>query len=76
MSSTTFTEKSVEKKDGARVHEKSVTASDAEAIDYTGGDDALQIVGERRQAEFSEEYYANLRRKLVKSRSSTIGISF
>lgn len=41
--------------------------TEANVIDAGDGDEALLLVGAERTTEFSEEYYANLRRKLVRN---------
>ena len=48
------------------VDEKHVVDSDtASYVDTLEGDEALQLVGRERTAEFSEDYNRRLRRKLV-----------
>ena len=47
--------------------DKDVEISSADSVAITDADEALELVGLRREAQFSEEYYAKLRRKLVSS---------
>lgn len=57
-------QKSVDEK--IRDEEKRVYETDASTIaDSSDGDEALKLVGREREAQFSEEYNAKLRAKLV-----------
>ena len=47
------------------VNEKDVEISSTESLRLSDADEALELVGMRRTAEFSEEYMLKLRRKLV-----------
>ena len=47
------------------MNEKDVEVSSADSLQLTDADEALELVGVRRTAEFSEEYMLKLRRKLV-----------
>lgn len=45
------------------------TIGTVSVVDSVNDDEALKLVGKERSAEFSEEYYRKLRRKLVRSSS-------
>ena len=53
---------------GSPIDEKHNEAQVSVEEDVTDADEALGLVGMRRTAEFSEEYYKKLRRKLVCSK--------
>ncbi len=67
MSQRTSIEKAEKMPDSPVVDEKqAVTLETASVVDsIEGGDDALNLVGRERSAQFSEEYNRRLRRKLV-----------
>jgi ACS family allantoate permease-like MFS transporter len=68
---STFAEKRASKKDSVDVQEKAV--DEQTSFDQSHGDDALQLVGSQRTTQFSEAYYARLRRKLVSRDSLRAG---
>lgn len=61
-------QKSVEEKiRGSADEEKHVYETDVNSIvDSTEGDEALKLVGREREVQFSDEYNAKLRAKLVR----------
>lgn len=71
--------KSIEKLDNAanspvvdEKHVDSEIASVSVDADSADGDEALQLVGRERTAQFSDEYNRKLRRKLVRSPSALV----
>lgn len=60
--------KSVEKRASTeKVRDEEKDADTVSVVDSADGDEALQLVGKERTAHFSEEYYKQLRRKLVRT---------
>ena len=52
-----------------------ITDADSAEVDFRDKDEALRLVGLERTAQFSEEYYAKLRRKFVSLRHTIVKAS-